>query len=122
MTNDVSGAISEITIQLAAMTEAAKNALDEHVEKVYLISTENYCPVGKGNLKASAKNELVADTPTERTRRISFGGDTAPYAFWVHERLDLNHTNPPAACAKFLERAVIETQNDLVSEIEQALL
>ncbi|MEN6293159.1 MAG: hypothetical protein ABFD07_14250 [Methanobacterium sp.] len=120
--DDISSAFGIITIQLAAKSEAARKALDEHVEKVYLISTENYCPVDRGNLKESAENEVVTDTPTEYTRRISYGGDTAPYAFWVHERLNLNHTNPPAACAKFLERAVVETQSDLEFEIMQAAL
>jgi hypothetical protein len=135
--------MARLAVKTEIISEELKKAMDEHVNKVYLISKENYCPVDKGNLKASAKKTILKDTPTNYTQRISFGGDASSYAqaegslfFWgtgellmtariyvdyalmVHEILEYQHNNPPTACAKYLERAVNETKGDLMQTIQ----
>lgn len=129
--------LANIEIILAKKSAGARKALDEHVNKVFVISNENYCPVDKGNLKASGKKVVTVDSEQEKTWRISYGGSSEQtfsldhsftvfgsgdvsmgysgyvnYAAIVHENLNARHYNPPSACAKYLERAVNENDAD----------
>ena len=118
MSADVDLCIANLEIKLAVIEEASKKVLDEHCNKVFLISTLNYCPVDKGNLQRSAKNVVFINTLTEYARRISYGDDSVNYSIFVHEMLNKRHSNPPTACAKFLERAVTETNNELFESMQ----
>lgn len=102
---------------LNAVLDSASKALDESVHEIFLISTETYCPVDKGDLKASAKDELVEDTNSERTREISYDRD---YAKIVHE-VPYNHFNPPMAQWKYLETPVRLQESKLVEKITSAV-
>jgi hypothetical protein len=139
MSSDVDQCIAYLEIKLAAKHEEAEVVLDKHVDKVYDLSRNTYCPVDTAALRESAKK-----TKIENGWRISFGGESfalaaafqrhhlAPtgnqsqsiintagvgrqvdYAINVHENLSVRHDNPSTACAKFLERAVTETNNEL---------
>jgi hypothetical protein len=110
MSSDIDHCIANLEIKLAVRHEEAKQILNEHVNKVFLISTENYCPVDKGPLKASAKKTAIVNG-----WRISYN---TPYAIFVHERPGPRHFNPPSACWKYLERAVNETQNELYQNMK----
>lgn len=91
-------------------------------EKVLALAKAR-CPVRQtpqGRLGASLYPGFLRDsgyvkpgTPT-RYRYAPKVGFSAPYAFWVHERLDLRH---PVGQAKFLESALL----DMVPQFEQAL-
>jgi len=61
-------------------------------------------PVLTGALRASHVTGLPETSGGEITVSITVGGPAAPYAVFVHERLDLHHTNGQA---KFLETAVL---------------
>lgn len=52
--------------------------------------------------------------------RVVFGGPDAPYAIYVHERLDQHHE--PPTCAKFLERGARETQGTCSSILKRTLV
>jgi hypothetical protein len=99
-----------------AMWDAACKALDDSTHEIFLISTETYCPVDKGDLKASAKDELIVDTSTEHTREISYDTD---YAKIVHE-VPYNHYNPPMAQWKYLEVALRLQEKKTVDNISSA--
>lgn len=114
---DISQALKMITERTLVITEAARLGLDKHTDNVLELSNV-YCPKDTGKLVASGKKEVTKDSPLSKTIRISYGGDDAPYAFWVHERLDLHHNSP--TCAKFLERAVTEKQADLIETVRSA--
>lgn len=63
-------------------------------------------PIDTGNLKASGLGhaKLLASAPSGA---IGYTTNTADYAIYVHERLDLKH---PIGEAKFLENAVNEVK------------
>lgn len=115
MPGDCSAAIEAIATRLAATSAAARVAFDTQVEKTFELS-QTYCPVDRGFLVNSGRNEVVSDTPGSHTRRLSYGNGEADYAFWVHERLELHHKSPTRA--KFLESAVAETETDLVEGVK----
>jgi hypothetical protein len=142
--DDVDRCINSLTIGFLYIRQSAKEALDEHTKKVFQISSEKFCPVDTGALKASGQNVVLTDTINEYSRRISFGGSHqitsyvnddltfwgsgellmrystfVDYAWWVHEILSNMHTNPPTACAKFLERAVNETNPELFKTMDR---
>lgn len=100
---------------------AACKGVDDAVQQIYTISKEERCPVDKGKLKASAKNELVENSNEKHTRQISYhaiNDDGQEYSVIVHERLDLHH---PHGSAKYLEGPVDENR-DKVSEMVQTAI
>lgn len=115
-----SDSATSVALNIEAVTDgmwkAACEALDESTHEIFLISTETYCPVDTGELKDSAKDELIADTSTEHTREISY--DTE-YAKIVHE-VPYNHSNPPMAQWKYLEVAMRLNESKLVGNITSA--
>ncbi len=94
--------------------KAACEALDESVEEIFEESREEYCPVDKGVMKASAKNELVENSNTEHTRELSYN---TPYAIFVHERLNLHHNH---GSAKFLEIPCEQNEEKLFDKLISA--
>jgi hypothetical protein len=63
-------------------------------------------PYFAGALRASGKVEKPKRDANVVSIDITFGGAAAPYALWVHERVDLHHQPPTQA--KFLESAALE--------------
>ena len=109
-------AIIGIEGALDGIWEAACQALDESANEIITISKENFCPVDKGDLKASGKDELIVDTSKEHTHELSY--DT-PYAKIVHE-VPYNHSNPPTAQWKYLEVALRLNEQKTLDKIASA--
>jgi hypothetical protein len=101
---------------LEKMWKASCQALDESTHEIHLISKDTYCPVDKGLLKSTAKDELIEDTASEHTREISY--DTE-YAKIVHE-VPYNHYNPPLAQWKYLEVPMRLHESKLVDKVTSA--
>lgn len=93
-----------------ALEKLGKQALPEAGKALYaeaeLIMTDSkkQCPVDTGTLRSTGYVEQPEASGDQVTVQMGYGGPAAPYAIWVHERLDLRH-NPPTK-AKFLEDPV----------------
>ncbi|MDD4588864.1 MAG: hypothetical protein PHG06_00345 [Parabacteroides sp.] len=107
--------IDEISLILKNVEQAAIKAVDDTVEEIYTVSTENFCPVDKEDLKHSAKNELVEDTSTSHIRELSYGTD---HAIYVHEILTMYH---PHGSAKYLEKPVTIYTPKLAENVKIAM-
>jgi len=74
-------------------------------------------PVLTGVLRASHETSLPTETdPIEVQIRV--GGPAAPYALYVHEKLEARHK---VGQAKFLESAVLEGMTGLAERIAERL-
>lgn len=83
-----------------------------------LYESQQIVPVDTGRLKNSGRlNPLVRD---ENGVECSVSYHTN-YAFWVHERTDIAHHNPPGARAKFLEEPVSQIEPDFARSLRNAL-
>ena len=82
-----------------AFREALIEALD-----IPFRESQRLVPVDKGDLKRSGKIDDSLGGGEVVIAEITYGNDQVPYAFWVHERLDLTHKPPTQA--KFLEQPV----------------
>jgi hypothetical protein len=64
-----------------------KEAVDKTAEDIFKSSTERYCPVDTGNLKASCRTEKT-ESGSKYTRTISYDttrtSSEPTYAHWVH--------------------------------------
>lgn len=91
--------------------QAAARALYEEGQVIFNKSQE-LVPVETGALAGSGRVTLPSVNASSVEVEIGYGGAAAPYAIYVHERLDLNHRYPGAknarAQAKFLEQPVLE--------------
>ena len=94
--------------------QAACKALDDSVQEIFEESTETHCPVDKGVMKASAKNELISESNNEHTRELSYNTN---YAIYVHERLNLYHSH---GSAKFLEIPIDQNKDKIIENIKSA--
>lgn len=63
-------------------------------------------PIEFGPLRASGHVELPVITQDGASVELGYGGPSAPYAVYVHERTDLHHRPPTQA--KFLEQPLKE--------------
>lgn len=86
-------------------------------EKVFSVS-QYYCPLDRGPLRASGRI-VTTGSGLNASTTIEYGGDSAPYAMWVHEDLTKHHDAP--TCAKWLERAYLETENDCLAIMKRSL-
>jgi hypothetical protein len=111
---------AEASAKLAIVSEgiwsASKKALDEWMAETLLISKENFCPVDKGDLKASAKIEKETDTAQEYALEASYN---TTYAIYVHEILTNHHDHGQA---KFLEVPFNLQQSKLEEELKIAVM
>jgi hypothetical protein len=92
---------------LASGNEVAQQALDASLLKqgnIILTDARLHCPVDTGALRASGTVRRE-----EGDVLVGFGGPSAPYALYVHERTDLHH---PEGEAKFLENAFNRWRGD----------
>ncbi len=82
--------------------------------QVILGESKKQCPVDTGTLRSTGH---VTDPEYARSSvdvQIGYGGPAAPYAIYVHERLDVRHK---VGKAKFLEDPVKEALPKLPSVI-----
>ena len=84
-----------------------------------LKETLRITPVDTGNLRASGHVTNPVVNGTVVSTEIVFGGDSAPYAFIVHERLDVYHRPPTQA--KFLEATYKRFEKDVWDDINRTL-
>ena len=68
-------------------------------------------PIEFGPLRASGHVTLPEDAGQRVVVSLGFGGPSAPYAVYVHERLELRHKPPTQA--KYLEQPFREAQTGM---------
>lgn len=74
-------------------------------------------PVDTGALRASGQVR-TGHTGRDPYVEIVYGGPAAPYAIYVHERLDVNHT---VGQAKFLEQPTLEQVRGMGDRLAAAI-
>jgi len=109
-------ASAKLTLMGIGLWDASKRALDEWMKETLLISSENFCPIDKGDLKESAEIEKATDTTLEYSLVASYN---TPYAIYVHEILTNYH---PHGQAKFLEIPFTIQQSKLEEELKLAVM
>jgi hypothetical protein len=86
--------------------EVVAQALSDEADLTLRLAQENV-PIETGALSDSAIAYPVETAGDKLSVKVGFGGPSAPYAGIVHEKLSIQHPNPPRG-AKFLSRAVDE--------------
>lgn len=96
--------------------QVAGRALYEEANVIFNKS-QKLVPVVTGALAGSGRVTVPSVNASGVEVEIGYGGAAAPYAIYVHERLDLNHKYAGAknaqAQAKFLEQPVLEAAPDI---------
>lgn len=100
-----------------AMPALAK-ALFQEAETI-MTASKIICPVETGALRASGVVMPPEQQGTLLSVTMGYGGPAAPYAVYVHERLDLHHAAPTQA--KFLERPALEAAAGLEGRLAASL-
>jgi len=100
-------------------SEGGSDALVAVAEKIMDVAKAR-TPYATGKLQDSGR----VDTPIIRDKIISvalsFGGEDAPYAVYVHENLGAQHQSPGQA--KFLESAILESEAYFEKDIAYKML
>lgn len=111
---------SILNAEMEKMQNELRTIFKNHVQKVGLISTQNFVPIDTGKLQASYKEEIISDTPDLFIIRQSYGNDgEVPYAAAVHEVPTNYH---PHGSAGYLRIPISLTLDDLTFEFEQMVL
>lgn len=84
--------------------------------KIVLKLAKKYVPKDTLALEKSGREETTG-TGLGAKGIVEFGGPEAPYAFIVHERLEVYHE--PPTCAKYLERAVRESRGTITAMLKR---
>jgi hypothetical protein len=92
---------------------AVSAALGEEGEKT-MTESKQECPVDTGELRASGHVDGPHDEGGVITLELNYGGAAAPYAIYVHERMDVHH---PVGKAKFLEDPAMRMSERLPAAI-----
>lgn len=106
---------------LAALDNAEQalgRALYEEANRIFNVS-QTLVPVDTGTLRSSGHVTPPNQGPRGVEVTIGYGGAAAPYAVYVHERLDLNHPN--GGQAKFLEQPVNEAADGIAGRLADTL-
>ena len=90
-----------------------KRALTTEGERVMAIA-KRLTPVDTGALRASGHVQSPVVTKDQIEVTLGFGGPSASYAVYVHERTELRHI---AGQAKFLEQPVNEAARGLADRL-----
>lgn len=93
-------------------TDRATNAAAEDL----LTKTIPVTPVEYGDLRGSGRVEKAGFGDYA----VVFGGPEAPYAIYVHERMDLQHAAPTKA--KYLESTYLENKDNYLDFIKTSVL
>ena len=119
---DIQGA-GEIRKLLAVFAVGAVTALEkvlyETATEVFA-ETQRLVPVRYGVLKGSGQVKEPKGSGTGFSVDIVYGGPAAPYAIYVHERLDQRHAAPTQA--KFLEAPMLKAPPKLQANAQVALV
>lgn len=106
---------------LAALDDAETalgRALYEEANRIFNQS-QALVPVETGALRSSGMVTLPEQSAQGPSVTIGYGGAAAPYAIYVHERLDLNHPN--GGQAKFLEEPVLAAADGIAGRLADTL-
>jgi hypothetical protein len=114
--------VAELNAKLRALgeniPEEAGAELYRQAEDVMGDSKQNYVPVDTGTLKSSGYVELPERDGDQLRVEMGYGGAAAPYAIYVHERLDVRH---PVGQAKFLELPLLAAVETIFTAIADAV-
>lgn len=99
------------------MSKEIADALYEEA-KIELREAKKRTPVATGALRKSGKVSKPKISGKTVTVDISFGGETAPYAVYVHEDLEAFH---PIGQAKFLESVIEESRPHMAKRIAKRI-
>jgi len=86
--------------------------------QIILGESKKQCPVDTGTLRSTGHVTEPKYTKSSVEIQIGYGGAAAPYAIYVHERLDLRHK---VGKAKFLEDPMKEALPKLPSSISERM-
>lgn len=98
--------------------QALGRALYEEANRIFNES-QLLVPVDTGTLRSSGQVTLPEQGPRGVSVTIGYGGAAAPYAIYVHERLDLNHPN--GGQAKYLEEPVMAAADGIADRLADTL-
>lgn len=101
-----------------AAVEGAGRFLYAHAVEVFNIS-QYLVPVDTGALRSSGYVTQPYVIGNNVGVLIVYGQASAPYALWVHERLDLFHEPPTQA--KFLEQPLVDSVEDFQRGFRQVI-
>lgn len=110
---------SHLTAKFAAAAVAARLGTDRGANMAaedLLAKTIPVTPVEYGDLRGSGRVEKVG----YGDYGVTFGGSEAPYAIFVHERMDLHHEAPTKA--KYLESTYLENKDTYIDFIKRGAL
>ena len=118
---DISG-IEGLQQQIATMPtrvlEAASKALYEEATRI-MAASQPLVPVDTGMLRSTGRVETENTPGADAVVTLSYGGNgLAPYAIYVHERLDLNH---PVGSAKFLQIPFFEATSGMAERLAASI-
>ena len=103
----------------AEMGERFERGL-ERAGKYVIEVTEQFVPIETGALRASAMTKNIGGTGWKADQVVGYGNSEAPYAGYVHERLDLYHKPPTRA--KFLEHTLRAYQAQIVMTVYKHMI
>ncbi len=87
--------------------------------QIEMTEAKRRCPVDTGKLRSSGQVARPVREGKRISVTLSFGGAAAPYAIFVHENLEANHSSPPfgGGQAKFLESTLNESAPHMAARI-----
>jgi len=100
-------------------TDALKQAMSAEGAATMVVA-KNLTPWQFGALRDSGKVEEPKETREGVDVQLTFGGPSAPYALYVHERVDVFHKAPTQA--KFLETAMLQRAPEFNRNLAKALV
>lgn len=106
---------------LAALDDAETalgRALYEEANRIFNES-QALVPVDTGALRSSGQVTLPQQGASGVQVTIGYGGAAAPYAIYVHERMELNHPN--GGQAKYLEEPVMAAADGIADRLADTL-
>lgn len=112
--------LAELGAKLDALGVRAVRELNRALyneAQLILTAAQALTPVETGALKGSGIVPTPEEDATGVRVTIGFGGAAAPYAIYVHERLDTHHEPPTQA--KFLETALNAAAPDLLERVAE---
>jgi len=87
--------------------------------EVLLAKSQKLVPVATEALKKSGRVEMNDKAGTGAAATVAYGGPTAPYAYIVHERMDIPHAAPTQA--RYLADAIPMVRGTMTSIIRRQL-
>jgi len=115
--------VTGVSQAIKAMRQRAKDdtvkiadGLEKAAKMVYT-RAQKYVPVDTGALRESGRVETNNKAGLAAESYVSYGGEAAPYALWVHENLEATHA--PPTCARWLAKAVRELRGSITNMMKR---